>query len=301
MTKDSIVEIPIFEKWLENKGISQSTIYQYSMAVKKFLLTEPRIDNIEDYNNFLFEYSIKKRSFCYYHALKSYIKFKLSGDRSKMNNMLRAMITPKMQDPIKTTRYLDAETKKQIINLLKDSKHRVIAKIQNVTGVRIGDVLRLKRGSISYEVYSGKQIVMRIDFIGKGNKRFVKWIFDEDVMNSIDLFIKSTLMDSEYYFLERDRSFNDSNLHVMMRTNYHRYWEDLKQALEVVGVSYKDWASHDFRRSLAREVWDETKDPMLLKEALNHAQFETTARYLRTSGLRSQDLYNLLANKNKKK
>lgn len=301
MSKNEIVEIPIFEKWLEGRGISQSTIYQYSMAVKKFLLTEPQIDSIEDYNNFLFEFSIKKRSFCYYHALKSYIKFKMSGDRSKMSNMLRAMITPKMQEPIKTTRYLDDVTKKQIIKLLKDSKHRVIAKIQNVTGVRIGDVLRLKRGSISYESYGGKEIVMRIDFIGKGNKRFVKWIFDEEVMNSVDLFIKSTLMDADYYFLERDRSFNDSSLHVAMRTNYHRYWEDLKQALEVVGVRYKDWASHDFRRSLARDVWDETKDPMLLKEALNHARFETTARYLRTSGLQSQDLYHLLNSKNKKK
>jgi site-specific recombinase XerD len=129
---------------------------------------------------------------------------------------------------------------------------------------------------------------MRIDFEGKGKKHFVKWIFDEKIQTQIDLFIKSNNLDTEYYFLEARKC---NTPHMSYLLNYQMYWKDLKQSLKTLGIDYKEWATHDFRRSFAREVWNNTKDPVIMKEMLNHVQFDTTLRYLRGSGLQTKDVY----------
>lgn len=275
------------EEYLKGKALSSSSIYLYMSVIKKFLLGNPTITQVDSYNTFIFEHGIKKRSVYCYDALRMYIKWKFDKDPRAVS-LLRNLLKPKVQDPKKNVRYLDDDTREQVISLLLNYKHRVIARIQNCTGVRAGDVIRLKKGSISYEVYEDKVAVMRIDFEGKGRKHFVKWIFDEKIQTQIDLFIKSNNLDTEYYFMEARRC---NTPHMIYLLNYQSYWKDLKQALSTVGVEYKEWATHDFRRSFARDVWNNTKDPVVLKEMLNHVQFDTTLRYLRGSGLQTKDVY----------
>lgn len=285
---DVITEVLDFEEWLQKRNLSDSSVYVYISAVKKFLVGSPDVSSIDAYNNFIFEHSIKKRSNYFYDALKLFIKFHFEKDSKTSGVLLRNLLKPKTQDPKKHIHYLDDDTREQIIGLLTNYKHRIIAKIQNSTGVRAGDILRLKRGSISYEVYDDATIVMRIDFEGKGKKHFIKWIFDKDIQTQIDLFIKANILDTEYYFVERR---DGKKEYLDFTHNYKLYHEDLKQSLKTYGLEYQDWATHDFRRSFARNVWDKTKDPVLLKEMLNHEQFDTTLRYLRGSGLQVKDVY----------
>lgn len=284
-----------YEDFLKAKNLSPSSIYVYVSAVKKFLLKNPDLAKMDSYNDFIFEHAIKKRSNYVYDALKLFIKWYFEKD-PKSISLQRGLLKPKPVDPKKNIHYLDDETREGVIKVLLNYKHRVIARIQNDTGVRAGDIIRLKRGSISYESYQDKVVVMRIDFEGKGRRHFVKWIFNPDIQTQIDLFIKSNILDTEYYFLERPK---DQDLRMAYHMNYRRYWKDLKQALRTYGVEYKTWATHDFRRSFARNVWDQTKDPVVLKNMLDHAQFDTTLRYLRGSGLQTKDVYFTL-NENKK-
>lgn len=295
-----ISELAEFEQWLLNRGLSQSSVYQYVKAVQKFVLQgNPDIEEIENYNEFILEYAIKKRSLYYYDALKIFLKYVFKDNAQKKNQMLRQLLKPNKNTDIKRTRrILDDETKEQVIKLLKDYKHRIIARIQNETGVRAGDILRLKRGTISYEAYQDKT-VMRLDVTGKGDKHYVKWIFDENIQNQIHLYITSHMVDDEYYFLDRGKVNKGSTIHIIQRTNYHHYWSDMKQSMNILGIDFKDWSSHDFRRGFARRVWQKTKDPVLLKEAMNHSQFDTTLLYLRNSGVQVQDLQNML-NEDKK-
>jgi len=150
---DNILE---FEEWMRNRGLNDSSIYQYMRAVQKFLLQKnPDIKDIEPYNEFILEFAIKKRSLYYYDALKLFLKFVFKEDVAKKNSMTRLLLKPNKNNDIKRVRKnLDDETKEQVIRLIKDYKHRIIAKIQNVLGVRAGDIIRLKRGSISYEPYN---------------------------------------------------------------------------------------------------------------------------------------------------
>lgn len=287
------MELLDFEDWLNNKNLRAGSVYLYVSAVKKFLMTNPDIMKIDDYNEFIFKYGIKKRSNYVYDALRLYIKWKFSKENKNIGiSIYRNLIKSKVNDPKKPVRYLDEDTRFEVMGLIKDYKHRIMAKLQNATGVRAADILRLKRGTISYEAYQDKIIVMRIDFEGKGGKNFVKWVFDPDVQTQIDLYVKSNLLDTEYYFLEGGDNAKDPRaLELCIRANYNRYLKDLKQALDTYGIDYKTWATHDFRRAFAREVWEMTKDPIVLKEMLNHVQFDTTLRYLRGSGLQVKDVY----------
>jgi len=288
---DIITVVLDFEEWLQARNLSDSSVYVYVAAVKKFLMDHPDVESIDAYNNFIFEHSIKKRSNYFYDALKLFVRFHFDNDSKRMNVLLRNLLKPKTNSPKKHVRYLDDDTREQIIKLLTNYKHRIIAKIQNSTGVRAGDILRLKRGSISYEAYNDETIVLRIDFDGKGGKHFIKWVFDKDIQIQIDLFMKANILNTEYYFLERRIDERPDTLYKDFRNNYNHYLMDLKQALNTYGLEYEDWATHDFRRSFARNVWNKTKDPVLLKEMLNHEQFDTTLRYLRGSGLQVKDVY----------
>ena len=295
---DVVADLIDFNEYLKAKNLNESSVYVYSSAVKKFLYTKPDVSKVDSYNDFIFEHAIKKRSTYVYDALKLYVKWKYEKD-PRAQSITRNLLKPKLQDPKRNVRYLDEDTREMIISLLKNYKHRIIARVQNSAGVRAGDVIRLKRGTISYEVDEAHNIpVMRIDFEGKGKKHFVKWIYDEKIQTQIDLFIKSNVLDTEYYFLERGT--RTCTIHMNYLLNYQAYWKDLKQALALTGVDYKEWASHDFRRAFARNVWNDTKDPVILKEMLNHQQFDTTLRYLRGSGLQTKDVYyDLNAKKNK--
>jgi integrase len=292
MIDESFVDVLAYEKYLrDDKMLQESTIYNYCSAMKKFFTLGGDINDIEHVNGFILEHAIKKRSIYYWDAMKSFINYKLQG--TKKAYMLRNMLPKKVPDPKRYRRYLSDEEREAVIKTLKDNKHRLIARIQNETGVRAGEVIRLKRGTIAYEPYQDK-VVMRINFTGKGGKRFVKWIFDEQLQADIDVFIKGRLFDTEHYFLERDKCRPDSVVGQVLRTNYNWYWHDMKEALTKLGYDFKDWASHDFRRAYARKVWDKFHDPALLKDAMNHGDFNTTLTYLRTSGLQVQEIANAL-------
>ena len=293
---ERISDLMNFEEWLRKRGLSEGSVVKYMAAVTKFILTDPKIDTVDSYNEFIFTYGIQRRSAYYYDALKLFVKWKFAQD-PRGQSISRNLLKAKPKDPKKAIHYLDDDSREQVINLMTDYKYRVIARIQNITGVRAGDVLRLKRGTIMYEAYNDQQVVMRIDFEGKGGKHFTKWIFDEYVQTQIDLYLKSNIVDSEYYFIEHTDS---RPVYHSIINEYNTYRKCLKEALHTCGFDLKDWSTHDFRRAFARNVWNLTKDPVLLKEMMNHSQFETTLRYLRGSGLQSKDVYYQLSQKDQK-
>ena len=266
----------------------------YVGSLRRFLITDPIIDKLEDYNNFLIKVNVKKRCSHYYTVLKTYIEFKIDGASLK-NQLIDGLIQVKDRDPIISRRYLNDEQRIEVINNMVSTKHQLIALLQSVTGARIGDVLRLKRGAIYYEKYNGED-VLRLDVIGKGNKKTPVYIFDEVIKQLLREFLDEYYLDEEYYFIDgRDKSKtgNDFNLRQM---NYSRYWGDLKQALHKCGIKQSDFSTHDFRRCFAREVWTKYKDPLILQRALNHNDPKTTFRYLRLTGLNNIDVMQEMQN-----
>ena len=290
---DNSFDINLFTDFLnEKRNLADSSLYNYVKAVEKFLVERNDPLNIEDYNRFIIKYAIKHRSAYYYSALKAFIEYKIE-DKGERVTMSEALIQPDINRTIKCERkYLEEEEIINIINNMRKQKHKIIALIQDLTGVRVGDVLSIKRGDIIPEIYDGKS-VLKLIVEGKGKKRNVVFIHDDVVQVLIMNFLVSNYLAPDYYFLEifdvcKHAQFAERR---RMKSNYMRYYRDMKQAMYVSGVSHKDFATHDYRRCYARRVWTKYKDLHILQKLLNHANPATTMKYLNQSGLQNIDYH----------
>lgn len=287
--------VPVdFEQWLrDKKNLSENTIYYYVKTVENFLVEEKNPDVIESYNNYIIAHGIKKRSSYVYSVLKTFAKFYFK-EASDRNHIIENLITPDVQRNIKRERKnLDEYTIMKIINGMESKKHRIVALIQHLTGARAGDVLRTPRGNIQPELYRGKPVI-KIILEGKGRKRNVVYIHDDASQEFIINWVVKNIVSLDYYFLNteiirvKDLAFRQ---HRIEKSNHQAYYRDLKETMAKVGVEYKDFATHDYRRSFARRVWEKYKDVHVLQELLNHENPATTMRYLKQSGLKNIDYH----------
>ena len=293
--KADMTDSALFKHWMTERGkLSSSTIYVYWMVVEKFLQHDPIIDEPEDYNNFLIKYSIKKRNYHYYGALVKFINFKFGKIAEIKTKLIKTLIKPTLRyDIVRERKHLSDKKIFDLINTLQHSKHKIIAIIQTLTGVRAGDILRLKRGGISPEVYEGKE-VLKLTLTGKRRKRNVVYIHDIIAKDIIINHITQNIYNvPDYYFLEKtdlvERKNKTYNEFQLVNMNYVPYWKDLKQSLSSNGIDLADFATHDFRRCFARKAWEKWKDISILQKLLNHRDPKTTLRYLEQSGMQNID------------
>ncbi len=286
-------EIKEFKEYLRNSiNLSGSSIIVYSHAAKSFLKTNPNLLNIDNYNKFLIEHIIKKRSTYFSDAIKRFLDFlskKYKENKKQFNSIKRNLIKNKYFNPIVKTKYLNKESRFNIIKNIEDYRHKIIALIQLELGVRVGDVIRLKRGSIYYETYN-EYIVMCFDFRVKGNKKKVMYIFDKAIQEEIEYFLENNYFDEEFYFLKRPERKHKNDIDYLIKYNYKYYLLDLKNALKKTGFSTSEFSTHDFRRCRGREIWEKYKDIEILKKFFGHQKVDTTLRYLSTSGMNTADI-----------
>lgn len=288
-----MMDLALFRDHLANKKLlAEGSIEMYCDAVARFLADSPDIGSLEAYNDFIIKSSIKKRCYNHFAAIRAYIEFKVE-ETSLRVKLLEGLIRPEIRNDIKMERkYLDEEQIIAVINNLVESKHRVVALIQALTGVRAGDILRLKRDNIVPEEYKGKP-TLRMNITGKGRKRNVIYIHDLIAQEVIMDYISNIYNHDNYYFIElgkmKNRRGNLKNEYKLLRMNYWWFWADLKQALQKEGIDRKDFATHDFRRCFARRVWQKYKDIHILQKLLGHANPVVTMRYLDQSGLANVD------------
>jgi integrase len=296
-------ELEDYYVFFSNK-LAKTSIYVYSKAVQKFLRNNPDIDNTDEYINFLEENVAwnpnseggkRKRNMYFFDALINYCKFKRSdcdnnvkGTYTKIIKLLRENKPQQFMNK-NLHEYLTIRQRFKIIEQLKSVKHQLIAKLCMQLGVRAGSVFKLKtsinKPAIKFEVVEG-ELAAVIDFYKmKGGKTSRKYVFDKDLINELRFFIDSSLTDSEYFFVDTDRSYKKSDWEIVLKTNYHWYWEDLKNALDICGFNSTQWSTHDFRKNAAHDIYIGTKDPYAVKEFLDHEDFRATEHYLKNEGL----------------
>lgn len=291
-----VLKVSDFEEFLrEKKRLSENSIYTYRYCVEQFLAGNPNLNDVEDYNSFLINHSIKKRSRHFYSILKTFLEFNFSEPNSDkiakaniLDNLIRAPEQPRMK---KERKYLEQDEIIKLINCMRHDKHKIISLIQDCTGIRAGDVLRIRRGDIIPETYKGEN-VLRIIITGKGNKRNVIYIHEELVQKLIMIYIVRNFTNEEFYFINEERWYKGKpKPTTRYRINYNNYLIDLKKALDECGFDKDSFATHDYRRCYARRVWTKYKDLYVLQELLNHTDPKTTMRYLKGSGLKNIDYH----------
>jgi hypothetical protein len=122
--KAHITDLSMYKLWLgEKRNLSEGSTHVYCEAVERFLKTNPDIDSLEDYNQFIIEHAIKKRCYHYYSALKAFAEYKIA-DASTRLRIIENMIKADVHNDIKMERrYLDEEEILEVVNHLKEAKH----------------------------------------------------------------------------------------------------------------------------------------------------------------------------------
>lgn len=289
-----VMELPDFEVWLhDNAHISETTIHLYSVnAVKPFLLKTKSIDEPDAYAKEIVERCIRKRNIWVWTSLMHYVNYKFQGSKNRdiRESILNTMKAVKPKVPttnLKTPVILDDNQINDVLKNMPTRWSRVVCAIQIETGIRFGDVMRIKRGEIRWEPFRDK-VVLSIGVNGKGDKHYKVWVFNQEIQTIIMDYITTERIDSEYYFFPPIKS----GLLTRLRSANRRYNLNMKKALIRCGIRPKDWASHDFRRNIARKVWERYHDLMLVKEVLHHTEISTSLRYLSQMGLQVQEVFN---------
>ena len=286
--KRNLADIGLFRLYLQDRNLSEGVIIKYLGTIQSFYLRQPELGNINDYNEFLRD-NIKTNH--HYIAIKHFLKYKMKKDPGLRNMLTNNLLKPRPSDPVYSSAYLPIEKRTEVIARINSQKHKIMAKIQCQTGARAGDVLKILRGNITFESFDNK-IAMVIVFIGKRKKRVVKYIYDRLLQDEIKDFISNNFLSEKFYFTEFNKSKSITSEYNVLRVNYKWYLNDLKGALVASNVDPRLWATHDFRRAIARDIWEHPtmgKDLVLLQNFLGHSNVNTTVRYLRNSGLANKE------------
>lgn len=304
---DDFIQLSRFREYLD-KRLAESTVNLYMTVLKCWVKEGRDFRKIEDYSDFLVKHHNEKRSTYVHDILKKFIKWcdtdYITEDKKKVIlSLLNEAFKKKYKDPIKKTLIMTSEQMFQVIGQMEHHKHQIIAWLMLETGVRVGDVIRLPRGNIKAMPYvkNGEDLmVLEIQFVTKGEKiRRIK-IFNPKLIGVLSKYMQEVYLNDEYYFLDYDarkdnrlKEGGDFYKHKMYKANYDRYYEDMREACKRCNINPHEFTPHDFRRNWSNKIWDmlERKDILKLKEAMGHADITTTIRYLRYSGLDTEDVF----------
>jgi integrase len=292
-----------YEEYLRRRGKKESTINVYVSCIKKFLKNGYDLEDYRYYNKFLEDYTIKKRSGHYFDILISFVKWYFQQDKKAIRELIIdaiRMTGKNTKDPIRQSTMLTEDQQMFIIKNLEEFKHSIISWIQKETGVRAGDVIRLKKDRVKFGYYKesdGKcYLTLDFSFIKKGDKVSKIPVFNPYLIKYLKELINNTPSYEEYLFINRDvvNKENQNNDFMLNRRNYYLYWRDLNKTCQNIGLDPSKFSTHDWRRNFADKVWVDVlgkTDIEALRRALGHERVETTIRYLRHSGLQSQDIF----------
>lgn len=290
ITEENLL-IPQFKTYLENKGKAESTVYSYVRVLRQFLTKERKLNSSDDYLEFLTETAIKKRCFQNVYAITAFIKFYVEDARVK-NDILKAIEDRKIKqpDPIKykDKKALSKEEIVKVINNLEKEKHQIMMCVMYETGLRAGDVLRIRKNGIYWDKEED-QDVLRIKAQAKGGKERTVTIWNVNVSKLIMKFVNKYDFGTDYIFVKQKKfkhSISDRDTEYTLRQhNYYWFWDDIKRTLEGLSIDRDRFATHSIRRHFARRAL-KTKDISLfdIKEMLGHSDVNTTLKYLREEG-----------------
>jgi integrase len=285
--------LDFFDWLIKTHGVTEKSAHDQVKAVLMFLRRVKDLRDVQEYAQFVVDYVVKKRCLPYKYALKNYISFKFHErkDIEFKDKVLEAMkyIRHEWKQNLRIPKVLDDQSVRAIIDNIQRPRFKLIAEIQSALGVRVGDILRMEVNDLDYELFRDRS-VLAISFRGKGKKRYKMWVFDETLQKRIEEFVASEYdAGSQYVFLPRF-SAQRTSFHKMYLAAYLQYWRMMKKSMFKIGVRHDEWSTHDFRRAMARRLWNKYGDIMMIKEFLHHENFETTARYMRGMGLQVQEV-----------
>jgi len=273
-----------YKAWLELQGKSKNTIKTYSIPIKKFLeflKKYEKIDNIDIF--FLKEYLNKdiilrflitaKREKnldpnsirLYTRALASLLKF------IEREDLLKYLKAPKVDKRL--PKYITYEEFQSILKLVKKKRDRLILLLLFYTGVRVSELVNLKKGDIMLS-----DGLLKV--YGKGGKERIVPI-PSFLINELEEYLKE---------LKGEKLFDLSTRQVE---------RIVKRYAEKAGIK-KKVTPHVLRHSLATLLLTNGIDIRYIQELLGHSSISTTQIYTHVAPMKLKEIYQRIFGNEKK-
>ncbi len=247
---------------LERRKMSPRTIETYSNCIRKFLeFTNKTIDQINkkdalDFLNYLQEKNYAGSSLNVYHMA---IRF-LMEDILRKNIRLNIKYSKR---PLKLPEVLTKEETVQVIEAIRNPKHKLMISLLYGAGLRVSELLDLKVKEINFENKYG--------FIrhGKGNKDRVFILPDSILLQLHELVRFENLSDEDCLFLTNRREIYSPRSIA----------EIIKQSCKSVGIKRRIHP-HTMRHSFATHLIQNGNSVNEVQSLLGHKSPETTMVYV---------------------
>jgi len=159
-----------------------------------------------------------------------------------------------------------------------------VLEVQLVTGLRVGDALRIRRDALSRAMRTSEPLV--VDTKG-GRERLVSIESAPDVWNRLSqAWVPGTGETMALWVCPDGRRGDRSGYGAYQAVR--RYLAKLTRELDLQGRVHL----HRFRRTVAEHALHATKDIHAVQQLLGHAHIQTTEKYVR--GFRNEDVTELL-------
>lgn len=241
------------------RGYSQQTIKSYVYNIEKFLcfLSKSRLNlTKESVKSYLLSQDVGINTSRLQYASISFFF------REILNKPFSLEEIPIKKKEKQLPKVISKEKIKQMIELTDNIKHKLIIKILYSSGLRLQELINLKRSDIDFErglIYVKK---------GKGNKDRITLI-SEALKLDLLKYYSSSIFKTEYVFEGRNGKYTKKSVQKVL---------DL--AGEKVGVKV---TPHMLRHSFATHLLESGTDIRHIQKLLGHSDLKTTEIYTHVS------------------
>lgn len=257
----NLKNIKIMEEQLRLKGYSFKTRATYIKHIKRFIsFTDQKLDLVteEDIRKYILFLIDEQNSHSYVNQAISAIKF-LCNETLKKDQMIESIPRPKKEN--KLPNVLSFEEVNKILGALENQKHRAILFLVYSSGLRVGEVVRLRPSDID----SQRMLIHVVQ--GKGRKdRYT--LLSEVALNQL----------RKYYSLYKPEKwlFPGQNKSEFLT---ERTVERIFEKARVLAKINKKASVHTLRHSFATHLLEGGTDLRFIQELLGHSSSKTTEIY----------------------
>lgn len=268
--------IETFERWLNNKGLMETTIKNYLYLFTRFNFHKFNMENVSRFLPTIKSNYVKS-------FLKNYQKFLLDNykelniDDQYHKEITEVIIITTRLKSIKLVKPLTEEQIIKVESFLPTEQLKLMLILSYNSGLRLGELLGIKINSFNWELWgTNKEQFGECEVYGKGGKYGLA-IVPSNVMQRISKFI---------YGSESKATKPHHNLFSLGA----RSWQmKLRQAGIEAGLTQFDYNDkpihetvvhpHRLRHSFASNLLKKGMDIRFIQEALRHSSITSTQRY----------------------
>lgn len=256
-----------FNKYLQEKGLSENTILSYQYAIKQFDDKYPVITqkNLRDYKMFLMEHYKPQTINLRIRAINCYLE-SIEKETWKLSNV-KVQQKPFLENVISEADYLYFK------NCLKKDGEMYwyfVIRFLAATGARVSELTQIKVEHIN---------IGYLDLYSKGGKLRRIYI-PAALRKETQLWFQENQKDSGFIFLNRyGERITSRGIAVQLKKLAQKYGLD-------PAVIYP----HSFRHRFAKSFLERHNDIALLADLMGHESIETTRIYLRKTSTEQQTL-----------